>query len=104
MGLSDTLSPARALSLLRSARAHVTLEPAYLAYTVVIGLHTLAISEMYIQKVCRVNLGLAEEVCDHIQLHGEEQVGIGFFLEDENSRWCSATLICIPNHLWWHAK
>ncbi|TRY72725.1 hypothetical protein TCAL_00269 [Tigriopus californicus] len=57
-----------------SASSLITVEPAALLLTICTGVYVLVSSELYISKVCKVNLALGEDVCDNIQDHNEEQV------------------------------
>jgi uncharacterized protein YwqG len=51
----------------------ITIEPAYLIMAIQIGLSSITSAELYINKVCKVNLALGEEICDNIQQHKEQQ-------------------------------
>ena len=53
----------------------ITIEPAYLIFAISQGLYIIVSSELYISKVCKVNLALGDEICDNIQQHRDEQVG-----------------------------
>ncbi len=68
------------------------LEPAYLCLAVTFGLHLIVGQELYLQKVCRVNKGYTDEVCDNLQQHDHEQVntiGQVFLLASVISSWVS---------------
>ncbi|TRY71632.1 hypothetical protein TCAL_14873 [Tigriopus californicus] len=55
---------------------NITVEPAYLIFAISQGLYMIVASELYITKVCKVNLAFSEDVCDNIQQHKEEQVQV----------------------------
>ncbi len=61
---------------LRSAARTVTVEPAYFGYSLSVGLYAIVVRELYIAKVCNVNLGLGHDLCDEIQQHKEEQAAV----------------------------
>ncbi len=54
----------------------ISVEPAYFGFSFGIGLYAIIASELYISKVCKVNLQLGDEICDNIQQHKEEQVEV----------------------------
>ena len=45
----------------------ISVEPCYLGYALSYGLYSIIVSEIYISKVCKVNLALGDEFCDNIQ-------------------------------------
>ena len=55
---------------------NITIEPAFLLFAISQGLYLIVASELYIQKVCKVNLAYGDEICDNIQQHKEEQVEV----------------------------
>lgn len=62
--------------LFKSALTNITVEPCCFLFALSYGLFGIVSSELYIQKVCRVNLALGDEMCDNIQQHKEEQVQV----------------------------
>ena len=55
---------------------NITVEPAYLMFAISQGLYIIVASELYISKVCKVNLAFGDEICDNIQQHKDEQVQV----------------------------
>jgi hypothetical protein len=51
----------------------ISVEPAYFGFAFSLGLYIIIAYELYISKVCKVNLALGDEICDNIQKHKEEQ-------------------------------
>lgn len=62
------------IAKLKSAYSQITVEPAVLLLTICNGLYMIVSSELYISKVCKVNLALGDEICDNIQDHNEQQI------------------------------
>ena len=58
----------------RHALASVHLEPAVFLFYVSWGIFFVTSQQLYIEKACKVNLNLTEEVCDNIRDHKEVQV------------------------------
>ncbi len=57
----------------KSFLANISVEPCYLFYTLTVGLGMIVTQELYIQKVCQVNLNMTVEVCEDLQRRQEEQ-------------------------------
>ena len=52
---------------------NISIEPSVLLYTITSGLGSIVAQDLYIQKVCLVNLEFPDDVCKDIQKHEEEQ-------------------------------
>lgn len=59
---------------LKKVVSNITVEPVVFLTCMGVGLYMIVSSELYIQKVCKVNLGFNDTICDNIQHHKEEQV------------------------------
>ncbi len=55
---------------------NITVEPAFVLFWLAHGFYTIASKDLYIAKVCRVNLNYTGEVCDNIQQHEQEQIKV----------------------------
>ena len=54
--------------------AVVNIEPVYFLYFLSIGLLSMPVQQLYLEKACKVNLGLNDTVCQDISAHMEVQV------------------------------
>jgi membrane-anchored glycerophosphoryl diester phosphodiesterase (GDPDase) len=61
---------------LKNVASAVTLEPVLILFSLSQGLLMIASQSLYIDKVCKVNLAMGDEICDNIQQHEEEQVRV----------------------------
>ena len=52
---------------------NITIEPIFFIFAFDIGIFGIASGELYIQKMCRVNLNYTDEVCDNIYAHKDKQ-------------------------------
>ena len=60
-------------AFLKSVYNNITVEPCVLIFCIGTGFSLLVANELYIDKVCKVNLALGDEICENIQEHKEEQ-------------------------------
>ena len=44
----------------------ISVEPAYLIFAISQGLYLIVSAELYIDKVCKVNLNYSEEICENL--------------------------------------
>ena len=51
----------------------ITIEPIFFLYSLCLGFYIIVSKNLYVDKVCKVNLNFTEEICDNIQQHEEEQ-------------------------------
>ena len=58
---------------IKSVFSNITIEPLFFFYAMCIGFYAIASKTLYIQKVCKVNFNISEEICNNIQRHEEEQ-------------------------------
>ncbi len=58
---------------IKSVFGHITVEPAYFAFAIVVGMNYVLTQELYIQKVCLVNIGYDEDICSNLQDTENEQ-------------------------------
>ena len=45
---------------------HITIEPVFFLFALCLGIHLIVVEELYISKVCNVNLNYTRAVCDNI--------------------------------------
>ena len=55
---------------------NITIEPVYLLFVLNYGIFGIVSQDLYIEKVCRVNLNFNLTICDHIQEHKNEQIKV----------------------------
>ena len=70
------IKPAKVWKTVKEFFMTITVEPAYLIFAISQGLYLIVSSELYISKVCKVNLAFGDEVCDNIQQHRDKQVEV----------------------------
>ena len=58
----------------KSFFSQITIEPIFFLFSLNFGLYIVVAKNLYIEKVCKVNLNFTEEICDNIQEHKEEQI------------------------------
>ncbi len=59
--------------LVRPVVTNITVEPCYFLFCVGTGLYMIVSAQLYIEKVCKVNLAYGDDICDNLQQHEEEQ-------------------------------
>ena len=55
---------------------NITIEPVYLLFTLNYGIFGIVSQDLYIEKVCRVNLNFNSTICDNIQKYENEQIQV----------------------------
>ena len=55
---------------------NITIEPVYLLFTFNYGIFGIVSQDLYIEKVCRVNLNFNSTICDNIQKYENEQIQV----------------------------
>ena len=53
---------------------NITLEPVCFIFAMNFGFYIIAASQLYVDKVCQVNLNHSKEICDNIYAHKEIQL------------------------------
>ena len=53
---------------------NITIEPVGFIFTVNFGFYMIAASQLYVDKMCQVNLNHSKEICDDIYSHKEIQL------------------------------
>ena len=66
----------RQLINIRNLLSLITIEPIFLLFSLNFGFYIVVAKDLYLQKVCKVNLNFSEEICDNIQQHKDEQVEV----------------------------
>jgi len=56
--------------------SNITVEPCLLFFSICQGLYIIVAQNLYIQKVCQVNLNISAEICESIYLHKTEQLEV----------------------------
>ena len=55
-------------SQIDNAWKNITIEPIFFLFSLCLGFYVIVASELYISKVCNVNLNYTKEICDNIQV------------------------------------
>ena len=53
---------------------NITIEPVFFIFAMCFGFYMIASSQLYIDKVCKVNLNISTDICNNLQKHDEEQI------------------------------
>ena len=64
------------LDTVMSSYKQVTVEPVVMLFCLNLGLTGISSQDLYLQKVCRVNLNISQDICDNIHNHTEAQVTV----------------------------
>ena len=54
----------------------ITIEPAWLLFMLAHGFYSIVAQNLYIEKVCRVNLNFTTQICDNIQQYEDQQIEV----------------------------
>lgn len=54
----------------------ITIEPAWLLFMLAHGFYSIVAQNLYIDKVCRVNLNFTTQICDNIQQYEDQQIEV----------------------------
>ena len=57
-----------------SSYKQVTVEPVVMLFSLNLGLTGITTQDLYLQKACRVNLNISQDICDNIHNHTGAQV------------------------------
>ena len=64
------------ISCKSSFLSNVTVEPCMFFFSLCQGLFVIIAQNLYIAKVCEVNLGFDKSICDNITHHKDEQIEV----------------------------
>ena len=56
--------------------SNITVEPVLFIFSFTHGLYVLIVASLYVDKVCRANLGFNDTICDNIYIHKAEQIQV----------------------------
>ena len=62
------------LDTVLSSYKQVTVEPVVMLFCLNLGLTGISSQDLYLQKACRVNLNISQEICDNLHNNREAQV------------------------------
>ena len=63
-------------NLIKEFMQGITIEPAWLLFMLAHGFYSIVAQNLYIDKVCRVNLNFTTEICDNIQQYEDQQIEV----------------------------
>ena len=63
-------------SRVKEVFSNITIEPIFFLFSLNLGFYIIVSKNLYVEKVCRVNLNFTDEVCNNIQQHEDEQVKV----------------------------
>ena len=64
------------------ALRRITVEPCMFFFALCQGMFVIIAQNLYIAKVCEVNLGYDKEICDNIDINKEEQIEVQKYVSE----------------------
>lgn len=83
------------ISNIKSIILNITIEPVFFLFALCLGIHLIIVEELYISKVCNVNLNYTKDVCDNITVSNLNTISI--FLRQYFEKQLDMTSYC-PSH------
>ena len=64
------------------ALRRITVEPCMFFFALCQGMFVIIAQNLYIAKVCEVNLGYDKEICDNLDINKEEQIEVQKYVSE----------------------
>ena len=63
----------------------VTIEPLFFLYALGVGFYAIAKGQLYIDKVCKVNFNISEEICNNLPKYEDQQNKVQAYVSELNA-------------------
>ena len=61
---------------------NISIEPVFFIFAMCFGFYFIASDQLYIDKVCKVNLNISVDICNEIQKHDELQIMVQQYVSE----------------------